>query len=147
VTVNKLDIPEVAARRDELERAFRGHGLEPLFISAAGLTGLDEVIQRLAQALAEAPPPAQTEAAPAPVLRPRPEDHRGVTVTRENGVFRVLGERVVTFAEMMPVESEEGRAEVWRRLTRWGVVGQLRRAGAKRGDAVRIGGAELEFEP
>ncbi len=58
----------------------------------------------------------------------------------------VDGERAVAFAEMMPVDSEEGRAELWRRFKRWGVSGALRRAGARAGDRVRLGEVELEIE-
>jgi Obg family GTPase CgtA-like protein len=47
---------------------------------------------------------------------------------------------------MMPIDTDEGRAEVWRRFQRWGVTSALRRAGAKRGDAVRLGHVELEME-
>jgi Obg family GTPase CgtA-like protein len=57
----------------------------------------------------------------------------------------VEGERVVTFVEMMPVEVEEGRQELWWRLRRWGVSGALRRAGAAAGDRVRLGKVELEW--
>jgi Obg family GTPase CgtA-like protein len=57
----------------------------------------------------------------------------------------VEGERVVTFAEMMPMGMEEGRQELWWRLGRWGVSGALRRAGARAGDRVRLGDLELEW--
>ena len=47
---------------------------------------------------------------------------------------------------MMPVETEEGLAELWRRFQRWGVTGALKRAGAKEGDRVILGRVELEME-
>ncbi len=50
------------------------------------------------------------------------------------------------FAEMMPVETDDGRAEFWRRLKRWGVSRALRQAGARPGDRVRFGDVELEIE-
>ncbi len=55
------------------------------------------------------------------------------------------GERVVTFAEMMPVEVEEGKQELWWRLSRWGVSAALRRAGARLGAHIRLGKVELEW--
>jgi GTP-binding protein len=66
-------------------------------------------------------------------------------VRREDGAFRVEGERLVAFAEMMPIEEEEARAELWRRFQRWGVTSALRRAGARAGDLVRIGEREIEL--
>ena len=80
----------------------------------------------------------------APKLRPGPLG-RGFSVRREDSAFRVEGERVVAFVEMMPVEVEEGRQEMWWRLGRWGVSGALRRAGAAPGDRVRLGKVELEW--
>ena len=52
---------------------------------------------------------------------------------------------MVTFAEMMPVEVEEGRQELWWRLGRWGVSAALRRAGARPGAHIRLGKVELEW--
>ncbi len=142
LVVTKVDLPEVAARKSELRQALEG---EPLFISAVTGEAVAELITMLGEALAlEA---AQPAAAPGPpvVVRP-PELAGGVRVHREDGAYRVEGEKVVAFAEMMPVEKDEGRAELWRRFGRWGVVTALRRAGARPGDRVRLGGVELEFE-
>jgi GTP-binding protein len=142
VAVNKLDKPEVRARRDELQRILAREGIEPLFVSAAGGEGVDDLVGRLASLLVdqrEAPAaPATVEVVELPV--------RGVQVRREDGAYRVDTERAVVFAEMMPVDTEEGRAELWRRFKRWGVAGALRRAGARAGDRVRLGSVELEIE-
>jgi GTP-binding protein len=149
VVINKTDIPEVAERRVEFVKAFKKRHLEPHFMSAAGGEGVRELMEVVAARLAEARTEdtaaavAEAEAAPLPVLRPR---ERGVRVYFEDGVYRVEGEREKTFAEMMPVELEEGRAELWRRFQRWGVTGALKRAGAKEGDKVVLGSVELEME-
>ena len=150
VVINKTDIAEVAARAPALRRRFQRAGIEPVFISAASGEGVEELVERIARTLhemaAEAPAPTEAEPRALPVLRP--DERKGaVKVSREDGAYRVAGEREVAFAEMMPVETDEGRAEFWRRLTRWGVVGALRRAGARPGDRVRLGRVELEMEP
>ncbi len=149
LVVNKTDIPEVAARKAELEALFAQRGLVPLFISAASGEGVQGLVDRLAEAVKEGDRvlalAAAQEAGEAVVIRPREASTR-MRVRREAGGFRVEGERVVAFAEMMPLDSEEGRAELWRRFTRWGVVGALRRAGARPGDRVRLGRAEVEIE-
>jgi GTP-binding protein len=148
VAVNKIDIPGVRERRAELEAGLRERGHEPLFISAATGEGVDALVEAMAAALAERGDeagrrPARVEVAVAPPGSGRTA--RGVTVRREDGVFTVEGERVVTFAEMMPLDSEEGRAELWRRFGRWGVLTALRRAGAKPGARVRLGTVEVEW--
>ena len=78
------------------------------------------------------------------MIRPKAKGQR-FEVRREEDGFRVEGERIVTFAEMMPVEMEEGRQELWWRLSRWGVGAALRRAGARAGTHVRLGKVELEW--
>lgn len=140
VAVNKVDLPEVRARIGELSRQLMSVGIEPLFVSALTGEGTGELIERLVVAVSEE---RAVRAVSEPLVRPR--EVRGVRVLREDGAFRVEGEDVVAFAEMMPLEMEEGREELWRRLRRWGVVGALRRAGAKPGDIVRLGRVELEW--
>ena len=115
------------------------------FVSAAGGEGLDDLVSVLAAMVT-----AERESAiarEAPPMQPSLVVPQGdVRVHRENGVFRVDGDRAVAFAEMMPVDNDEGRAELWRRFRRWGVYGALRRAGARAGDRVRLGTVELEME-
>ena len=79
------------------------------------------------------------------ILPWRPKE-RGVRVRQEDGVFRVEEERAIAFAEMMPIETDEGRAELWRRFQRWGVTGALKRAGAKYGDTIVLGRVVVEME-
>ena len=153
VAINKIDIVEVAERRGELEARFRKGGVEPAFISAAGGEGVEGLTKELARRLKEmdeaeavlnAAEAEEQEEAP-PVVRPagRPGS---VTIHREDRTYRVEGERAVAFAEMMPLETDEGRAELWRRFGRWGVTGALKRAGARRGNRIVLGRAELEME-
>lgn len=142
VAVNKVDVAEVRGRVPELRELLERRGIDASFISAAQGEGVDDLVRRMAEVLA-----ASREERPAvevPKLRPRPLG-RGFSVRREDSAFRVEGERVVAFVEMMPVEVEEGRQEMWWRLGRWGVSGALRRAGAAPGDRVRLGKVELEW--
>ena len=153
VAINKMDIVEVAERRGELEALFRKGEIEPVFISAAGGEGVVALTEELARRLKEMneaeavliAAEAEEAASAAPVVVPagRPGS---VTIQREDGAYHVEGDRAVAFAEMMPLEVEEGRAELWRRFGRWGVTGALKRAGAKRGDRIVLGSVELEME-
>jgi GTP-binding protein len=142
VVVNKIDVPLVEARMAELADTFRRRGIEPQFISAAKRRGTDELLERIADILSREPRETAVEAGR--VMRLRGAGRR-FEVCREGQGFRVEGERVVTFAEMMPVEVEEGRQELWWRLGRWGVSAALRRAGARAGDRVRLGEVEVEW--
>ena len=144
VVVNKVDLPEVGERIRDLGELFGQRGVRPLFVSAAERTGTDELVRQAAAALAEVAREEKRRPVDVPTIRPQPLGRR-FEVQPEDGGFRVVGERVVTFAEMMPVEVEEGRQELWWRLGRWGVGGALRRAGARPGDLVRLGSVELEW--
>ena len=152
VALNKIDVVEVAERRGELEALFQKGEIEPVLISAAGGEGVEALVTDLAGRLKEMDAAEEEleeakaeEDAPPPVVRPagRPGS---VTIDRQDGAYHVAGERAVAFAEMMPLENEEGRAELWRRFGLWGVVGALKRAGAKRGDRIVLGSVELELE-
>lgn len=143
VVVNKIDLPDVRSRLGELRAALAEREIEPLSVSAATGEGTDELGRRLAAALAG----RKEKEAPVeelPVIRPAPLGSR-FEVSRDGAGWRVEGERVVTFVEMMPVGVEEGKQEAWWRLGRWGVTGRLRKAGARAGEAVRFGEVELEF--
>lgn len=142
LVVNKIDLEEVKTRREALEHDLASQGLEAQFVSAAERRGTEELARRMAQVLSSVREDVVPE--PAPVLRPKPLERR-FQVDRQGDGFRVGGERVVAFAEMMPVESEEGRQELWWRLGRWGVSAALRRAGARPGARVRLGELELDW--
>lgn len=144
VAVNKVDIPDVRRRIAQLRQMLQEKGIAPLFISAASGEGTAELIQRLAETLARIGK-EKTQVKPLPVLKPK-SLARSFIVSREDEAFRVEGEQVVSFAAMMPLDSEEGRAAFWQRLARQGVVAALRRAGARPGDRVRFGPIELEWQ-
>jgi len=143
VAVNKLDLPEVQARASELREALAGREIAGHLISAAAGIGVGGLLEQVAAELDRLSPAAGSAAEP-PVIAPRPLSQR-FEVAVVNGVCTVRGQRVEAFAEMMPLEAEEGRQEFWRRLGRWGVVNAIRRAGAKRGERVRIGQVEVEW--
>ena len=142
LVVNKIDMEEVKNRIGELKAALATRGLEAQFLSAAAGSGTDELVRRMAEMLSTESREVVPESPP--VVRPEPRGRR-FEVRRERDGFRVEGERMITFAEMMPVEVEEGRQELWWRLGRWGVSAALRRAGARPGALVRAGEIELEW--
>lgn len=145
VVVNKIDIPTVRERILEIRQRLGEKGVDhPLFVSAASGEGTAELIQRLAETLARAGK-EKTQAKPLPIVKPEGLA-RSFVVSREDEAFRVEGGQVVTFAAMMPLDSEEGRAAFWQRLARQGVVAALRRAGARPGDHVRFGSIEVEWQ-
>jgi len=145
---NKMDIPEAQARRPQLEEVARRLGRPCAFISAAardGTADLARVLFERLQRIREEAPAAASPEDDAAILRPRPRGDR-FHIEREDGAFRVVGERPVVLVEMLALQSDASRAEAFRRLGRMGVVNALKRAGVKHGDPVRFGDIELRWE-
>ena len=81
-----------------------------------------------------------------PVLRPA-TDPDPITVERTEHGWRVDSDRVRRWVVMTDLENEEAVRYLQGRLVRAGVEQALLDAGAQRGDAVEMAGAEFEFEP
>ncbi|MDP9237467.1 MAG: GTPase ObgE [Chloroflexota bacterium] len=147
IAFNKMDVPEAAAREGELRRVAAALGRECVFISAAGRQGTTELakltFERLQRLREEEPQPGPDD--DVAVLRP-PQQGPRFSIERENGAYRVVGDQAVMLVEMLALQSDESRAEAMKRLNRMGVVGALRRAGAREGDPVRFGEIELRWE-
>jgi GTPase len=110
--------------------AVTGEGMGPL---AAQLESLSR------QATSEQP--ART---PFVVLRPgRPR----FTVTREDGGWRVIGRNVERWVKETDLDDERQLTRLQRRLINEGVERQLAKAGARRGDEIRISDHAFEFLP
>lgn len=142
VVVNKLDLSQVRAAWEELRREFQALGVEPLAISALARTGLDELLQRAAQLVAQAPPEPTAEL---PVHRPEPQVASFNVRRRPDGTWQLEGRGLERAAAMTYWEYEEAVRRFQGMLQRLGVNQMLREAGVRDGDTVRIGEHELEW--
>jgi GTP-binding protein len=78
------------------------------------------------------------------VLRPgRPR----FTVSREGGGWRVTGRNVERWVRDTDLDDEDALTALQRRLIKEGVERQLTKAGARRGDEIRISDRAFEFLP
>src|SRR5690606_41233706 len=120
--------------------------------SHEGLRELSFALARLvAEARAAAPPPAPERV----VLRPRPVDDAGFTVTRRtrhDGVFyQVRGAKPERWVQQTDFANDEAVGFLADRLARLGVEDELFRVGAQPGDEVVIGplegGVIFDWEP
>ena len=147
IAFNKMDIPEAEERRAEFVALAERLGRPYAFMSAAARLGTADLakmaFERLERIREEEPQPLPDD--DVEVLRPQ-QRGPGFTIERENEAYRVIGNQPVVLVEMLALQSDESRAEVMRRLGRMGVVGALRRAGAREGDPVRFGDIELKWE-
>ena len=137
VAVTKADLGIAVAIPDALRRA----APDAMVVSSVTGTGIDELMHRIAD-LVDLADRETTRGEGFVLHRPlRP----AFSVSRVADTWVVEGraaERAVAFNDLTVVEAAGLAA---RRLTRLGVDGALRRAGAKAGDEVRIGDHLFEF--
>jgi GTP-binding protein len=146
VVFNKLDLPAAADAWPSFQRERRAEGLDVVGISATTGEGIDELRHRIAGLLPDAAELAEPPE-PAGVVVHRPESLRdGFSVSRDGDGFRVRGKRIERIAAQTDFANEESAERFQRDLARLGIDEELRRAGIRAGDLVRIGGTELEWE-
>lgn len=146
VVFNKMDLAETRAAWPEIARRLRKLGVaEPLAISAVSGEGVDALLQRAAQWLAELPPPPRL-ADVQPLVPLTDEEDMAFSITREDdGAWRVHGPRIERIVKMTKWEYYDAVMRFQRILEALGIVDALRARGVEEGDTVRIGERELEW--
>jgi len=143
VAVNKMDLPQVAARWAELDGQLRQAGVTPLAVSVLERQGLEALLQAASRQLAARRSQPGEEPAPVPIYTQSPLEF---AVSRESGGdWRVRGKAIERAAAMTYWEYEEPIRRFQRLLERLGVERSLREAGIRPGDMVHIGEYELEW--
>ena len=142
VVLNKMDLPDARANWPAVEAAMARYDLPAMAISAATGEGVQPMLVRVQQLLAELPvaeaePSDLVEIAPAP-------DRRAFRVDAlEDGVWLIEGTEIEKVAKMTNWEYYEAALRFQRILTALGITDALREAGVEDGDSVRIGDVEL----
>jgi GTPase len=117
--------------------------IRALPVSALTGEGLDRLAGQL-ERLSRRAASEQPARGPYVVLRPgRPR----FTVTRESGGWRVNGRNVERWVRETDLDDERQLTRLQRRLINEGVERQLTKAGARRGDEIRISDSTFEFLP
>ncbi|MBC5825380.1 MAG: GTPase ObgE [Candidatus Eremiobacteraeota bacterium] len=143
VAVSKLDLPQGAQTLRALEQHV-GHPVHG--ISAATGAGVKRLVAATYAAVGEARLQRGASSARAPILSPRPTSvTAGVSIVREGGAFRLSGQKLERLAVMTDLRSSEGRDYFERVLARSGALRKLRKLGARPGDILRVGSAEIVF--
>jgi GTPase len=147
VVFNKIDLPAAADAWPAFRRARHAEGIDPIAISAERGDGLDELRRRIGGLLPDAEElAAPPEPAGVVVHRIEAMGDGFALETDADGVVRVRGARIERIAAQTNFEVEESAERFQRDLVRLGIDAELRRAGIRPGDLVRIGATELEWE-
>jgi GTPase len=135
VVGTKVDLVEDPARAADTIR-----GLPVSAVTGEGLELLATQLEQLSrQGAAQLPPRA-----PYVVLRP---GRARFTISRESGGWRVVGRNVERWVHETDLDDERALVALQRKLIKEGVERQLAKAGARRGDEIRISDRTFEFLP
>ena len=123
-------------------------GSTPIFtISAQAHQGLLEVLRAAAELVkaARAERERHIAATAIPVIETIDLPDFWRVTSDEDGIFRVIGERIEGFARRTNFEEDDGVRRLRDILAKTGVAREIRRQGAVDGDIIRIGDTELTW--
>ena len=142
VCLNKIDLPDVAARFPALEKELHKKGVLLHAISAVAGTNLRKLLFQAAELLAELP---TMEEMPAIPVYKMDADPREFSLERLPSGWRVTGAAIERAAAMTYWEYEASIRRFQRILQALGIDSALRQAGIQEGDTVMVGDYELEW--
>jgi GTP-binding protein len=145
VVVNKVDLPGVRERLEELGTAFGGIGITVEFISAATGEGVPRLMSKVWEMLEqETAEEASIREAPLKVFRPRPRGVR-VSVSREGDTLVVAAPELERIVAGTDFADPEARRQLISQFARTGATKVIEKAGARPGDKVRCGNLEWRW--
>ncbi len=143
VAVNKIDLPEVRERLDDMRDEFASAGVNPFLISAADGEGVAELMAETMNMLKGASEAGRK--APRKVFRPQPKGERVQVHKDEEDTFIVVAPELERIVARVDISIPGVRGELNRQISRLGVRRALEKAGVKPGDRVRCGDLEWEW--
>ena len=145
VAVNKIDLPGMKDRLDDIETEFGHAGVSVLFISAETGAGIQYLVDETRNLLEKSGKRIRAgKKVPSAVFRPQPRQTEA-TIKKDGDIYVVNSldlERIITGVDMT---SDEVRRQLQRPMSRYGVTRALEKAGIKPGDKVRCGDYEWEW--
>jgi GTP-binding protein len=145
VAVNKIDLPEVRARMDDIRLAFAGVGIFIFCISALTGEGVPQLMAAALKMLDKVTAEVETkEKVPQAVFRPKPRRSYAI-VHKEGDIFVIISPELERIVSRVDMTSSEVRWQLYKQLGRLGVIKALEKAGTQRGDRIRCGGVEWEW--
>jgi GTP-binding protein len=139
VVVNKIDLPEVQERKDQITGDFKIIGITPLFISAATGEGVPELLKKVRTMLKQISTIPENHVVK--VFYPQPR-RPSAAVTRDGSVYVINSPDVERVIARVDLDDPTVKTQVQGYLIRKGVVKILENAGIKGGDRVRSGDIE-----
>jgi len=143
VVFNKMDLPFVRERWEEVEKKLSELGYEVLPISTVTHENVDVLLWRAVELLKSAPEPEPVELMP--VYR-AVEDPNAFQIQKTEEGWQVSGKAIERAAKMTYWEHRESVRRFQRLMEHIGLDEALRKAGVTEGDSVIIGEFVLEWQ-
>lgn len=143
VVFNKMDLPFVRERWEEVEKILSELGYEVLPISTVTHENVDVLLWRAVELLKSAPEPEPVELMP--VYR-AVEDPNAFQIQKTEEGWQVSGKAIERAAKMTYWEHRESVRRFQRLMEHIGLDEALRKAGVTEGDSVIIGEFVLEWQ-
>jgi len=143
VVANKLDLPQAAEGLALLRQELGDENV--LAISAVTGEGIKEVLFRAAKLLTELPDTPLIEETAVFTPDPVEGDDERISISRDNDVFTIAGKRLEKLVAMTDFNNEDGVKRFQRIFRLWGHEEDLKNAGAKNGDTIKIRDLEFTF--
>lgn len=134
IIANKMDLEKGQENLKEFKKAYPDK--EIIEISAMENTGLDELINNLANTLESIPAVSLYDESD--FMLYKFEDTPDFTITKDGNVWIVKGEKIEKLLKMTRFEESEGVERFSRKFKGMGIEDELERLGAKPGDDVQI---------
>ncbi len=138
IIANKMDIPEAKEKLEEFKKKI-SKDIEIFEVSAATNTGLQKVVDRLADILETIPNnPLYDDSQIESHILYKFEKEEPYTIKKEDDVWVISGKEVERIFKMTKFTSEEAIYRFAKKIRRMGIDNKLAELGAKEGDQVRI---------
>ncbi|MGN1317749.1 MAG: GTPase ObgE [Lachnospirales bacterium] len=146
IAVNKMDIPEAEENFERIKAKYESESIKVFPISAATNTGLDEMLQVVADILKDYPEDIVFEEEYDEFADNEVIDTEPFTISRPSEhYFVVEGVGVEKMMGYTNIDTEKGFAFFQRYLREKGIISALEEKGINEGDTVKIYDLEFEF--
>ncbi len=146
LAVNKVDLTGVRDQIPELRRELAPSGVSLHFISAVTGEGIEGLLTKVWELLADLPPERPSTPGEVPVLRPKAQPRLRASVAKRGGVYVVSSPRAERLVGLADLRRFQARLQLRQELAKLGVVKALEEAGVEPGDPVKIGEVEIRWE-
>ena len=150
VVVNKLDVTEVRELQHELAESIRQRAqedglddLDVLFMSAVTGEGVNELLGKIVEVLAQTAKEAAEEEIPPEPVRWGSSKRTPTRISRIPGGFAVESQELERLVAMADTRDRRVLLQLWDQMNKSGVARMLEEAGIEAGNTIRIGKAEI----